>query len=287
MRLGSINFPASLLDSIRDQTLVVFAGAGVSMGPPANLPSFTALANRIGNGTQIKREDDELDDRYLGRLKQHGTDVHTLACRQLDADTLQPTKLHVDLTNLYNAHPRIVTTNFDQLFEKAATSAFAAPVDIYRAPALPLGRSFRGIVHLHGSVLRADEIVLTDADFGRAYLTEGWARTFLIDLFSNWNVLFVGYSHTDTIVNYLSRALPQNSSKMRFALTEANRDPQRWHLLGIEPIIFPQSGERDFSQLLEGVGRLASLVRRSVVVGIKKSMQLAPSLRRLMMNCAT
>ena len=40
-------------------------------------------------------------------------------------------------------------------------------------------------------------MVLTDADFGRAYLTEGWARRFLVELFRSFTVLFVGYSHND------------------------------------------------------------------------------------------
>ena len=40
-------------------------------------------------------------------------------------------------------------------------------------------------------------MVLTDKDFGRAYLTEGWARRFIQDLFLKFTVLFVGYSHND------------------------------------------------------------------------------------------
>ena len=45
-------------------------------------------------------------------------------------------------------------------------------------------------------------------DFGRAYLTEGWARRFLVDLFRSFPVLFVGYSHNDIVMTYLARALP-------------------------------------------------------------------------------
>jgi hypothetical protein len=36
-------------------------------------------------------------------------------------------------------------------------------------------------------------MVLTDADFGRGYLVEGWARRFLVELFRHCTVLFVGY----------------------------------------------------------------------------------------------
>src|SRR5690554_7670999 len=40
-------------------------------------------------------------------------------------------------------------------------------------------------------------LVITDREFGRAYLTEGWARRFLVALFRKYVVLFVGYSHDD------------------------------------------------------------------------------------------
>ena len=106
------------------------------------------------------------------------------------------------------AQARIVTTNFDLLFEQASEAVFDDKPEVFRAPALPLGHQFRGIIHVHGAVSRPNEMVLTDLDFARAYLTEGWARRFLIELFRNFTVLFVGYSHDDTILSYLARALP-------------------------------------------------------------------------------
>ena len=66
-----------------------------------------------------------------------------------------------------------------------------------------LGGQFNGIVHVHGTVSHPKEMVLTDLDFACAYLTEGWARRFLVELFRNFAVLFVGYSHDDTILSYL------------------------------------------------------------------------------------
>ena len=42
-KLGTIEFDDCILDALRDDRLVVFAGAGVSMGPPSNLASFWEL----------------------------------------------------------------------------------------------------------------------------------------------------------------------------------------------------------------------------------------------------
>jgi hypothetical protein len=190
------------------------------------------------------------------------------AVQALSGDAVAPTALHRDLLRLYPdvEHVRIVTTNYDRLFEQAAPLVFAGTMpECFRAPALPLGQSFTGIVHVHGEISRPSEMVLTDADFGRGYLVEGWARRFLVDLFRHFTVLFVGYSHNDLIVSYLARALPESKAGQRFALTGASDDSQRWRVLGIEPIGYPQSNDGDFSALYESVRCLADTASRSVL----------------------
>ena len=241
MKIAEIDFPSSLLSALRDGELVIFAGAGVSIGEPANLPNFKTLATKIAEGHAEKLKKDETEDRFLGRLQREGVKVHEQAARVIPWNDAEPTNLHKNLLRLYkkNENIRIVTTNFDLLFEKAAKGLLNTLPEVFRAPALPLGRKFNGIVHIHGALTNPEELVLTDEDFGRVYLTDGWARRFLVGLFRNFPVLFVGYSHNDTILNYLARALPPDETKPRFALTDDN-DLQRWNALGIEPIVYPE-----------------------------------------------
>ena len=268
MRIAEINFPGPLLNALRDGELVVFAGAGVSMGEPAYLPNFKHLAKMIAKGTGKALQDGEEIDRFLGRLQHEEVKVHERAAEILSRDGLKATELHQNLLRLYPnvGKIRVVTTNFDLLFEQAAEDLFDSVLEVFRAPALPLGRQFKGIVHIHGTINRHDEMVITDADFGRAYLNEGWAQRFLIELFSNFTILFVGYSHNDTIMNYLARALPARETDRRFALTgEIANNTDRWHLLGIEPITYPQSNKDNHSALNEGVRGLAALARCSVL----------------------
>ena len=264
MKIAGIDFPSPLLSALRDGELVVFAGAGVSMGEPACLPSFKQLAEKIAQGTGELLQD-EAEDRFLGRLHSKGVKVHELAGQELSRNN--PTDLHRDLLRLYQKNGeqvRVVTTNFDLLFEEAAQDVFGAVPEVFRAPALPLGRDFNGIVHVHGALSHRQGMVLTDEDFGRAYLTEGWARRFLVELFRRFPVLFVGYRHNDIILNYLARALPTDSTKPRFALTD-DSDLQRWELLGIEPFLYPKPDANDHSRLYEGVRRLAEYVNRGVL----------------------
>ena len=268
MKIAGINFPEALINALHDGELVIFAGAGVSMGEPARLPNFKYLAKTIAEGTGETLRAGEEIDHFLGRLQDGKVKVHERAAEELDQDNLKSTELHRNLLRLYPSveKVRIVTTNFDLLFEQAAKEIFDDQPEVFRAPALTLGRQFRGIVHVHGTVSRHTEMVITDADFGRAYLNEGWAQRFLVELFSNFTILFVGYSYDDTIMSYLTRALPPRATDRHFALTqETNFDAQGWHLLEIEPITYPQPSENDHSILDEGVRRLADLIRRGAV----------------------
>ena len=268
MKIAEIDFPEPLLAALRDGNLVVFAGAGVSMGEPSRLPNFPDLAREVAVGTGQTLQNSEPVDRFLGRLQHEKVDVHGRAAQALSREDLKPTELHRDLLRLTSevGQVRVVTTNFDQLFEQASKDVLDSSPEVFRAPALPLGNHFNGIVHVHGAVNHPDGMVLTDQDFGRAYLTEGWARRFLVALFRRFTVLFVGYGHNDTVMNYLARALPESAASQRFALTgERDADLQRWRVLGIEPIKYPQDNDGDYSKLHEGVRRLADFSRRSVL----------------------
>ena len=214
MRLNDVDLPDGLLEAEESGSLVIFAGAGVSIPAPSNYPNFDKLAEDISGGSLVRQEREPVD-RYLGRLVKHGVHVHELARKILSDPRSLPNPLHTNLLRLFKTPSRvkIVTTNFDLHFTTAAQPLFedVSQLETHSAPALPLGNSFNGLVYLHGSVDKPHErLVLTDADFGRAYLTEGWARRFLQFLFSAKTVLFIGYSHSDPVMNYLARAAPTN-----------------------------------------------------------------------------
>lgn len=256
-----VDLPESLIDAQRKGQLVVFAGAGVSMGEPSNLPSFRTLAEQIGRLTAALEENEALD-LYLGRVEDLGARVQHLALMAIDAPGSTFRELHRDLLRLFeNAEcVRIVTTNFDSHFSKAAVSVFDAPVETFYAPALPLGRDFAGIAYLHGAVAKPrNRLVLTDRDFGQAYVTEGWATRFLVEVFENFSVLFVGYSHSDPVMGYLSRSI--RGTRDRYMLTLPDQD-DKWKRLGIQPVHFPErTGEDTFGALDQGVHGWADLAK--------------------------
>jgi hypothetical protein len=245
MRIKDVDFPTALLEAQQHGSLVVFAGAGVSMPPPSNYPNFDSLAEQVVGGALVREQygdQRELVDHFLGRAKDIGVQVHDRVRHILSDSGSAPNLLHTTLLRLFKScsDVRLVTTNFDLHFMTAAKAIFSTvdDLEIYYAPALPVGNSFAGIVHLHGSVgKQADRMVVTDSDFGAAYLTEGWAARFLQRLFAHNVVMFIGYSHSDLVIDYLARGLPPKSPG-RFALAPVGTEAH-WKRLGITPVTYP------------------------------------------------
>ncbi|MFC4593697.1 SIR2 family protein [Sphingobium tyrosinilyticum] len=160
-----------------------------------------------------------------------------------------------------------MTTNFDTLFEQAQ-SGLVMGRDLHSGPVLPIPRndhvtSWRSIVYLHGRLASAEEtndhLVLTSADFGRAYLTEAWAARFVARLFADFTVLFIGYSLNDPVLRYMTDAFAAEDGSARgrpprgpayIFLPYKGRippDAQHWRERNLEPIFYNQM--RRHSQL--------------------------------------
>ncbi len=251
--------PYELKKAQQDGKLVVFVGAGVSMPPPSSLPDFNDLAKKLKDklGPSFKkRARSESIDQFIGRMVDENHDVRKWVRDIFLSEKSKPNKQHANLIKLFTQPKdvKIVTTNFDSHLSTAARAKFEDSNDIneYLAPALPLGREFSGIVYLHGRADRgANELVLTDRDFGKAYLADGWARRFMLALFRHYHVLFVGYSHEDSVLRYLARGLFDKTQRFAFA-TEAKED--HWKRLGIKIIKYEQiKRKRKFKLVWEAI----------------------------------
>jgi hypothetical protein len=261
MIIKGVDFPEHLIEAQKSGELVIFAGAGVSVDSPSSLPDFNELAKQIASGTNKQRESNEPIDHFLGRLEAKGVDVHRRAYEILSRNESKPNLIHSTLLSLFPSRDaiKLVTTNFDSHFTAAGTALFESPMQAFYAPALPLGYRFSGIIYLHGCITNPyEDLVLTDTDFGRAYLTDGWATSFLRQMFGEFAVLFVGYSHSDSVMNYLSRALVPGNQH-RYALTTS--EPEHWKYLGIEPIIYECPSPKEHGEAVKAVGSWVSLSR--------------------------
>lgn len=251
-----VELPDEVVEAHVNGELVLFVGAGASLGKPSNLPLYEGLARTLGRRAAHPFSRKRGLDYYIGSLESlpGGFDAHQHARDIIDNPKSKPNTTHSALVSLAESSGavRIVTTNYDDHLATAATAASIAFPERWEAPALPRGRNFAGLVHLHGSVRGSkSEMVLTDRDFGQAYMTDAWAARFLLPMFASFTVLFVGYSHDDAIMRYLALGLPSrtdSSSPRRFALT-TSPDDSKWKYLGITPIGYTAAG-RDHGNLV-------------------------------------
>ncbi|MGN6127653.1 MAG: SIR2 family protein [Humibacter sp.] len=253
---GDVELPDEILDAHERGELVFFVGAGASLSSPSNLPLFDGLAKKLARLASHPFSKRGGLDFFIGQLESlpQGFDAHTHAHILISDPKSRFNPLHsavVDLAGIGGAF-RIVTTNYDDHLASAAGGGSIAVPDTWYAPALPLGRDFAGLVHLHGSVRRPkEEMILTDRDFGHAYITDAWAARFLLPMFDRFTVVFIGYSHDDVIMRYLALGLPsggKGTASKRFAFTS---DPtnSKWGYLGIRPISYMVVG-RDHQALV-------------------------------------
>ena len=235
MIIQNIDIPDDLLKAFEENRVVVFAGAGVSMQSPSNCPSFSDLADRIAEGTGLIRGNTPIDQ-FLGQVASRGIDIKNKAAELL-SNSLH-NNVHKALLRLFPSSDKIklITTNFDLLFEKCADEENIKIPRIFSAPAMPKGKCFTGLVHLHGDIKYPDDFVLDDKSFGEAYITDSWAARFLTDVCLNYVTVFIGYSLDDIIMKYLIRALSHNGMP-RYIITED--DEKSWDHNGFNKIIYP------------------------------------------------
>jgi SIR2-like protein len=266
MRFGELCIPDVVLDALENNELLIFAGAGVSLGGTAQYPDFKGLIHMIEHNSGRVWSGENFDY-YLGALEHAGVNVHKAAKQILTRPTSKPNPIHQSIMRLFKDEKsvRIVTTNFDKHFSSVAKTCFADTVKEFVAPALPVGNNFSGIVYVHGSVIdRAENLVLTDRDFGKAYSTEGWARRFLVDAFRKYTVLFVGYSHNDPPMLYLTRGLTPEADKL-YAISR-DCDEDHWRHLGIHPISYrPRKVEPKHIEIEKGFQKWEKYAKMSIL----------------------
>lgn len=286
MNFYNAEIPSDLISAAIFGRLIIFAGAGVSMQDPVCLPSFNHLVDRIKDavdpcGRIRPRRCEESQDRdgkvytespeqYLSYLDRETGIVREECCTILSSEG-RTSELHRNLLRLFPepGSVKIVTTNFDECFEVALgeieknkeknKEKNTKTEKVYSSPALPYGDDFSGLVYLHGSIREPSSMVLLAEDYGKAYVTKGWASRFLVDLFEKYHVLFIGYGCGDSPVDYLTRSISGRIAGNAYALCRAGEDSSDWRVRGVTPISF-----QEYEDLPRIIGEWADYLKQSV-----------------------
>ncbi len=292
------DIPDELLQVHEEGRAVFFCGAGISY--PAGLPDFSGLVDEIYKRLGTTPTDFEerayehnqyditlnlLEHRYPGgRFAVRGAIAELLQpkMRRLHASIIHTALLH--LARDRNGSLRLVTTNFDRIFE-LVRKRIKQSHEFYAAPTLPIPKASRwnGLVYLHGLLpLQPDEsalnrLVVTSGDFGLAYLTERWAARFVSDLFRNYVVCFVGYSINDPVLRYIMDALaadrilgestPQTYALGGCELGQEMTESIEWKAKGVTPILYTLNQGRNAHSALHQTLKVWAETYRDGVYG--------------------
>jgi len=268
----SPSIPDSLLIARDEGRVVFFCGAGVSRAR-AGLSDFFGLADdvihKLGVPTdnpacKILNEAREVDkrtgvsglisaDRIFGLLERDflARDIEAAVAEALhpaENVDLSAHQILLDLATTPEGKVQLVTTNFDRLFEDCSDKLI-----IWQPPRLPdpsRHDEMDGIIHLHGYSTKdytgaeGDGFILSSSEFGRAYLSDGWATQFFREIIDRYIVVFVGYTADDPPVHYLLEALNKKAGRLddvyAFQSGLANEAAAKWLHKGVEAIPYAE-----------------------------------------------
>lgn len=260
--------PDILLERCDSGRVVFLCGAGVSLS--SGMPSFVDLTKYVIEFFDPPEDSEIIEafqpwdtnqsaanvplDQIFNLLHQeYGKDeVNALVTKRLSLSIESNEIGHEHglikrISSNQSGVPQIVTTNFDLLFEAGPDGEMLVYHVPPAFPDLSFGSTLEGVTYLHGRLVETSSqhhpYVLSSADFGRAYLSEGWATNFVRKLLESYTVVLVGYQAEDPPIKYLLQGLNHDGQYDRSRLYAFDKGPPekieaKWNDRGVTAIAY-------------------------------------------------
>ncbi|NOK16279.1 SIR2 family NAD-dependent protein deacylase [Corallococcus carmarthensis] len=232
-----------IAQAIQKKQCILFLGAGIHAPPPdgsgqsyppaARPPLGGELSRRLAQASSYDTAYPGKDTSHLQRVAWHcehslGRNALVAAIRKEVDEGKTPSPLLKLLAEL--DFPLIVTTNYDNLLERALFAANKSPrVSIYKPDATQHTDDLDSdpdpsnpfLVKIHGDISRPESLVVTDEDYIHFVMRMRDKEQFnpipetLQYHLRRWPVLFVGYSLLDYNLRLLFRTLRWSADKAR------------------------------------------------------------------------
>jgi len=199
--------PSALNQAVKDDNLVIFVGAGVSIN--SGLPNWNQLIENTLNDDSFEIAN---SDYYLQGLSRGLLDPIDL----LDMIKKDKKKILTSFEKQILKEPdntdiqekicaistKLVTTNFDTLLEKSLPSARVITHDSkYNLSKIDTEEKF--ILKVHGDISSIDKCIIFKDQYKNLYDSETLSTFELKKILSSRSVLFIGFSFTDPYVKEL------------------------------------------------------------------------------------
>lgn len=257
----SFDPPADLVDALRSERCVLFAGGGASLD--SGLPPWSELVEDLVDVAETTNAiDTSLAQALRHRLAQGDTYGPVEECRRrMDANALgQFLRLRLDSHGRYSpTHERLaclpfvgaLTSNFDNFIERTRQNAHVVvPAQMtalgHEGAARELATPQRFLVaKMHGSSDRPQSLLLGRNDYQQWLAKPGYAA-FLLHVFRHYSVFFYGHRVADPSVRALLRRVKDavgDGGPRHYVFCwrhdEAQRESFR-HDFGLHPIYDPR-----------------------------------------------
>jgi|GEM_PF-2358219 len=272
----TLTIPSKLENAIKNNSLVIFVGAGCSM--PLGLPSWKTLIedilqdlhNKYGeksdthfqnilNGVKantktlfdaLNKVENDPDNGAVFKIKTQ--EFINFQIEEISKKFPKESKVH-DL--LWKISSKIITTNYDKILEKYIPKSISPKIfDNSNAFQSLKSQSSNAefLYKIHGDYEDPNSIILFESDYRDIYKNENYNTDTLATHFKEKTLLFIGFSLTDPFVNDLFLKIKGlyngYSIKEHFIFTTKNEDFIKY---GVTPIKIDDWDESLLNYLLK------------------------------------
>lgn len=297
--------PTSLLQKLKDNKVILFVGAGLSINSGAF--SWPTLLAKLIEKCDQEGIDISRDKKELNTLLKGGTPDLLIAAKYLRSvlkekmdealketlTKLRPNEAHSICAKI--GFPGIITTNYDSLIEDKIREYTGVPCSVILPARLyDLARiedNELWVLKLHGSVEDPGTIVLTFDDYEELYKEKSTHETFY-RLMQRYTLLFVGFGmeDPDTVQQLVRMNRIFGSSRQRhYALVETSnfgkiKEDFFLDAYGIQLIKYRKTSNKH-PEVLDFLRNLQEYVEKTRLAKMCKGLIVIKSLRSLGFSC--
>lgn len=215
MHKKDFDMPNDIIEAVKSERLVLFAGAGISTENKRCYPRtfYEEIKQELDLPDNEQLKFSQVMSMYSKQPNGRRNLIMRIKERFDYVDSFselyrQATSFHRELSSIYFIRD-IITTNWDDYFERECEATpFATDKDL-----IFWDLAYRRVLKIHGTVNNYGSLVITGEDYRQCYerLNNGALGGFLKSFLATKTIIFIGYSFGDedfsSIQEYLSREM--------------------------------------------------------------------------------
>lgn len=238
------DMPVDIIDAVKNDRLVIFAGAGVSTESKRCYPStlYEEIKQELGLNENEQLKFSQIMSRYCKQPNGRRNLIKHIKERFDYVESFpelyrQATSFHKELSSVYFIRD-IITTNWDDYFEReCGATPFTTAEDF-----LFWDLSDRRVLKIHGSIRNYGSLIITETDYKKCYrqLNKGLLGGYLKNFLATKTIVFIGYSFGDEDLNRIQQYLFREMSGLNphaYVVTIDEDAKEKFKDTNITPII--------------------------------------------------